>query len=78
MIVASKDASEADATPWSRPHGTNEVVGAVPAVGAALVHDVLEAGYRIAVALSPEPFPPGVDTPEDLARAEARWAASQR
>lgn len=33
---------------------------------------VLEAGHRIAVALSPEPFPPGVDTPEDLARAEAR------
>jgi len=38
---------------------------------------VLEAGHRIAVALAPEPFPPGVDTPEDLARAEARWA-SQR
>ena len=38
---------------------------------------VLEAGFRIAVALAPEPFPPGVDTPEDLARAEARWA-SQR
>src|SRR5690606_21221358 len=33
---------------------------------------VLEGGHRIAVALSPEPFPPGVDTPEDLARAEAR------
>ena len=32
---------------------------------------VLEAGHRIAVALAPEPFPPGVDTPEDLARAEA-------
>ncbi|WP_045727732.1 3-deoxy-manno-octulosonate cytidylyltransferase [Xanthomonas sp. GPE 39] len=32
---------------------------------------VLEAGFRIAVALSPAPFPPGVDTPEDLARAEA-------
>ena len=32
---------------------------------------VLEAGYRIAVALTPDPFPPGVDTPEDLARAEA-------
>jgi 3-deoxy-manno-octulosonate cytidylyltransferase (CMP-KDO synthetase) len=31
---------------------------------------VLEAGFRIAVALTPEPFPPGVDTPEDLARAE--------
>lgn len=33
---------------------------------------ILEAGFRIAVALAPEPFPPGVDTPEDLARAEAR------
>ena len=36
---------------------------------------VLEAGFRIAVALAPEPFPPGVDTPQDLARAEARLAA---
>jgi 3-deoxy-manno-octulosonate cytidylyltransferase (CMP-KDO synthetase) len=36
---------------------------------------VLEAGFRIAVALAPEPFPPGVDTPEDLARAEAHLAA---
>jgi len=36
---------------------------------------VLEAGCRIAVALTPAPFPPGVDTPEDLARAEARLAA---
>ncbi|HEU4773536.1 MAG TPA: 3-deoxy-manno-octulosonate cytidylyltransferase [Lysobacter sp.] len=35
---------------------------------------VLEAGCRIAVALTPEPFPPGVDTPEDLARAEARMS----
>ena len=34
----------------------------------------LEAGIRIAVALTPEPFPPGVDTPEDLARAESRIA----
>lgn len=34
----------------------------------------LEAGHRIAVALTPHPFPPGVDTPEDLARAEARLA----
>lgn len=32
---------------------------------------VLEAGHRIAVALTPEAFPPGVDTPEDLERAEA-------
>lgn len=35
----------------------------------------LEAGIRIAVELTPEPFPQGVDTPEDLARAEARLAA---
>jgi 3-deoxy-manno-octulosonate cytidylyltransferase (CMP-KDO synthetase) len=32
---------------------------------------VLEAGFRIAVALSPAPFPPGIDTAEDLARADA-------
>ena len=36
---------------------------------------VLEAGHRIAVALAPDAFPPGVDTPEDLALAEARLAA---
>ncbi|WP_345777376.1 3-deoxy-manno-octulosonate cytidylyltransferase [Lysobacter sp. MMG2] len=36
---------------------------------------VLEAGYRIRVGVTPEPFPPGVDTPEDLARAEA-WIAA--
>ena len=30
----------------------------------------LEAGWRIAVDLAPESFPPGVDTPDDLARAE--------
>jgi 3-deoxy-manno-octulosonate cytidylyltransferase (CMP-KDO synthetase) len=33
---------------------------------------VLEAGHAIAVGLAPEPFPPGVDTEADLARAEAR------
>jgi 3-deoxy-manno-octulosonate cytidylyltransferase (CMP-KDO synthetase) len=33
----------------------------------------LEAGHRIAVALTPEPFPPGVDTPDDLARAERHF-----
>ena len=32
---------------------------------------VLEAGHRIAVALTPVPFPPGVDTEADLARADA-------
>lgn len=30
-----------------------------------------EAGARIAVAMTPAEFPPGVDTPEDLARAES-------
>ena len=39
---------------------------------------VLEAGHRIAVALAPEEFPPGVDTEEDLARAEARLARAAR
>ena len=34
----------------------------------------LENGHRIAVALAPEEFPPGIDTPADLARAEARFA----
>jgi len=32
---------------------------------------VLEAGLDIAVALAPEPFPGGIDTVHDLARAEA-------
>lgn len=39
----------------------------------------IEAGFAIAVAHSPVPFPPGVDTEADLARAEARltgtWSA---
>lgn len=39
---------------------------------------VLEAGYPIAVGLAPETFPPGVDTPEDLARAEQHWQAQQQ
>lgn len=38
---------------------------------------VLEAGFPISVALSPAPFPPGIDTPEDLARAEALLATDQ-
>lgn len=38
---------------------------------------VLEAGHRIAVGLTPVPFPPGVDTEADLARAEARARAGQ-
>jgi len=33
---------------------------------------VLEAGYRIAVGITPVPFPPGVDTEQDLQRAERR------
>lgn len=37
----------------------------------------IEAGVRIAVELTPEPFPPGVDTPDDLARAEAYLAAQR-
>lgn len=37
----------------------------------------LEHGHRIAVALTPEPFPPGIDTPEDLARAEQRLATGR-
>ena len=35
----------------------------------------LEHGHAIAVRVAPEPFPPGVDTAEDLARAERAWAA---
>ncbi len=34
---------------------------------------VLEAGYQIAVGITPESFPPGVDTEVDLARAEQRF-----
>ncbi len=37
---------------------------------------VLEAGHTVAVGIAPSTFPPGVDTPEDLARAEARLAAA--
>ena len=33
---------------------------------------VLEAGYRIAVGITPVPFPPGVDTEQDLQRAQRR------
>jgi 3-deoxy-manno-octulosonate cytidylyltransferase (CMP-KDO synthetase) len=35
----------------------------------------LEHGHAIAVRLTPVPFPPGVDTAEDLARAERTLAA---
>lgn len=36
---------------------------------------VLEHGHAIAVRLTPEPFPPGIDTEADLARAE-QWLAA--
>ncbi|MGE7136177.1 3-deoxy-manno-octulosonate cytidylyltransferase [Luteibacter sp. NPDC031894] len=36
----------------------------------------LEHGHAIAVRATPEPFPPGIDTADDLARAE-RWLAAQ-
>ena len=35
----------------------------------------LEHGYAIAVRVAPEPFPPGVDTPEDLVRVQAAVSA---
>jgi len=35
---------------------------------------VLETGHRIAVGLTPAEFPPGIDTPDDLDRAEAHLA----
>lgn len=38
----------------------------------------LEHGHAIAVGIAPEPFPPGVDTPEDLARAERLLAGAPR
>jgi 3-deoxy-manno-octulosonate cytidylyltransferase (CMP-KDO synthetase) len=38
----------------------------------------LESGFRIAVREAPEPFPPGVDTPEDLARVERILAGGTR
>ncbi|TBR39563.1 MULTISPECIES: 3-deoxy-manno-octulosonate cytidylyltransferase [Dyella] len=37
---------------------------------------VMEHGFPIAVRLTPEPFPPGIDTEADLIRAE-QWLASQ-
>lgn len=38
---------------------------------------VLEAGYQIAVGITPEAFPSGVDTEADLARAEQRFAINR-
>jgi 3-deoxy-manno-octulosonate cytidylyltransferase (CMP-KDO synthetase) len=37
----------------------------------------LEHGFRIAVRLTPEPFPGGVDTPEDLERVRALFAGAR-
>ena len=37
----------------------------------------LEAGYQIAVGITPEAFPPGVDTEADLARAERQFAITR-
>lgn len=37
---------------------------------------MLEHGHAIATAISPALFPPGVDTAEDLRRAEAWWQAA--
>ncbi len=37
---------------------------------------VLEHGHAIAVRMTPEPFPPGIDTLEDLQRAE-QWVRAQ-
>ena len=39
---------------------------------------VMEAGYRIAVTQTPVPFPAGVDTPEDLERAEMHFSQLRR
>ncbi len=39
---------------------------------------MLEAGHRIAVGIAPAAFPPGVDTPEDLERAERHLAEARR
>jgi 3-deoxy-manno-octulosonate cytidylyltransferase (CMP-KDO synthetase) len=38
---------------------------------------VLEAGYHITVGISPEVFPPGVDTEADLQRAEQQFSISK-
>ena len=62
-------------SPFTRLPGL--AADSLDAIASALasVSPLNQAGYRIAVGVTPEPFPPGVDTPEDLARAEA-WIAS--
>ena len=37
----------------------------------------LEAGFRISVGITPATFPAGIDTPEDLARAERQLATAR-
>jgi 3-deoxy-manno-octulosonate cytidylyltransferase (CMP-KDO synthetase) len=49
--------------------------GAIEGLEALEQLRVLEAGYRIAVGLTPVAFPPGVDTEADLERAERRFVA---
>lgn len=51
--------------------------GALEQVEALEQLRALEAGHRIAVAMTPEPFPPGVDTPGDLERARRRMEQAQ-
>ena len=51
--------------------------GALEQVEALEQLRVLEAGFAISVALSPAPFPPGIDTPEDLVRAEQHLATAR-
>jgi 3-deoxy-manno-octulosonate cytidylyltransferase (CMP-KDO synthetase) len=38
----------------------------------------LEHGHRIALRIAPEPFPPGVDTPEDLVRVQQILAGTSK
>lgn len=77
----------ADAWPWLRHIGIYgyragflQTIAALPQGRLERIESleqlrVLEAGHRIAVGLTPEAFPPGVDTPEDLERAEQHLRA---
>ena len=78
---------EGDASPWLRHIGIYGyragflraiaalAPGRLEGIEALEQLRVLEAGHRIAVGLAPAAFPPGVDTPEDLQRAEAHLAS---
>ena len=84
----ARDAAIATGGPWLRHIGIYAYRVAFLRIFAALPPSpleriesleqlrVMEAGYRIAVAETPAAFPPGIDTPEDLERAEA-WLAAQ-